>query len=295
MVLLQVSLSFGSIKIENDASSADVTGARGSSGAYQINYKMRYPNWVYQKSSSMISSVNDKVVKTEPGVVNDTKKVGSLKHGVSLSFSKRTDDDIFYGNTLEFLKAGSCNWKMDANGKNQLDGVEKNSSGFIFQNSTNLGILFSLNQEKTIKMGPMAGFCIYSEDNNFNDAIEQNIELQYVPLGIFGEIQLGKGWELSPSLFYNFTLSGKYTLRNESFSFKKNVKSGSIKIALSKKVSDRVTFQLEPFFNYWDFGTKEEKEPKEVTEGGRTTLKTEELIKTKLHGQDWGVVFGIKF
>lgn len=82
--------------------------ARNSATKYQINYKMSLFNFL-AKADWVISNLAGPL---------ETKKVSygmdSLQHGLSLSFFKDRDDDIFYGNTLTFLK-GDCDLNSKEN------------------------------------------------------------------------------------------------------------------------------------------------------------------------------------
>ncbi|MDR1434320.1 hypothetical protein [Candidatus Endomicrobiellum devescovinae] len=188
----------------------------------------------------------------------ETKKVkygiDSLEHGISLSFFKDRDDDIFYGNTLTFLK-GDC----DLNSKENFDvDGKEDSDSLTFEDTTSVGILFALNQKKTIKVGPTAGFCMSLKRYKLDKDFTQSIGMLYLPIGIFGEIELGDDWTFSPQFLFNLCLFGNISLETSRFKsvfFEPNIeipankaKAISIKANFSKKISKRVSFHIEPFF-----------------------------------------------
>jgi len=92
----------------------------------------------------------------------------------------------------------------------------------------------------------------------------QSMGLFYLPLGVFGEVELGDGWTLNPQFLFNVCLFGNINLETSKFKsvfFSPEIeipankaKAITIKTNFSKKISKRVSFHIEPFFSYWDFG-----------------------------------------
>jgi hypothetical protein len=272
-LMLTMPLLAGSISVTPSPAmsvSSAGTAARNVALKYQINYYMSFFDFheILNESSegSDLSSLSYDMT--------------SLQQGVKLSFLKEGADDIFYGNELRFLKGESTL-------KNTPD--DGNRDGYNFEDETRVGILFNVKKTgRYIKVGPYSGFGFSTRSYTVAKSKGLIIGTIYVPLGIYGTMDLGKKWILNSSVDFDLILFGSMQYFSDDIididHSLKGTKIIKMKFAIERELSERVGIQIEPMFTYRSFGCSAK------SKQSSTTVSMKDG-----HAYEYGFIAGIKF